>query len=138
MDEQRMKGLMGLCARAGMAVFGEEGCRRAIAAGQCGILLVDGGISPGSRKRYEELCRKNGTPTAFLPEGMLEEATGKPGVAMCIRRGSFSDQIILLAHEEKQSPSPAEDRKVPQGKRQMRKQNHNADMAGGTDVEWQR
>ena len=26
MDERRMKGLMGLCVRAGQAVFGEDAC----------------------------------------------------------------------------------------------------------------
>ena len=42
MDERRMKGLMGLCVRAGQAVFGEDGCRRAVMNGQCGLLLADG------------------------------------------------------------------------------------------------
>ena len=42
MDERRMKGLMGLCVRAGQAVFGEDGCRRSVAGGQCGLLLLDG------------------------------------------------------------------------------------------------
>ena len=94
MDERRMKGLMGLCVRAGQAVFGEEGCRRAITAGQCGILLADGGISGNSRKRYEDLCGKTGTAMALLPEGLLEEATGRPGAAMAVKQGPFSEQMI--------------------------------------------
>jgi hypothetical protein len=94
MDERRMKGLMGLCVRAGQAVFGEEGCRRAIIAGQCGILLADGGISENSRKRYEDLCEKTGTRMAVLPEGLLEEATGKPGAAMAVREGTFAEQMV--------------------------------------------
>ena len=48
MDERRMKGLMGLCVRAGQAVFGEEGCRKSVSGGQCGVLLLDGGISENS------------------------------------------------------------------------------------------
>ena len=94
MDEKRMKGLMGLCVRAGQAVFGEEGCRRSITGGQCGILLTDSGISQNSRKRYEELCERTGTPMAMLPEGLLGEATGKPGAAMAVKQGSFSEQMI--------------------------------------------
>ncbi len=94
MDEKRMKGLMGLCVRAGQAVFGEEGCRRSITGGQCGILLTDSGISQNSRKRYEELCERTGTLMAVLPEGLLGEATGKPGAAMAVKQGSFSEQMI--------------------------------------------
>ncbi len=93
MDERRIKGLMGLCVRAGQAVFGEDGCRKTITAGQCGILLADGGISENSRKRYEDLCKKTGTVMQILPEGLLEEATGKPGAAMAVRQGTFSEQI---------------------------------------------
>ena len=100
MDERKMKGLMGLCVRAGQATFGEEGCRRAITTGQCGILLADGGISENSRKRYEELCEKTGTAMALLPKGMLEEATGKPGAAMAVRPGTFSEQIVSMISDQ--------------------------------------
>ena len=94
MDERRIKGLMGLCVRAGQAVFGEDGCRRAVANGQCGILLADGDISENSRKRYEELCERTGTRMEMLPSGLLAEATGKPGAAMAVKTGSFSEQMI--------------------------------------------
>ena len=86
MDERRIKGLMGLCV--------QDGCRRAIANGQCGILLADGEISPNSRKRYEELCERTGTRMELLPPGLLAEATGKPGAAMAVKTGSFSEQMI--------------------------------------------
>ncbi len=94
MDERRMKGLMGLCVRAGQASFGEEGCRKSIAAGNCGLLLADGEISDQSRRRYEELCARTGTRMALLPPGLLAEATGKPGAAMAVKEGSFSEQMI--------------------------------------------
>ena len=96
MDERRIKGLMGLCVRAGQAVFGEEGCRKSITGGQCGILLLDGGISKNSRKRYEDLCGHTGTKIAILPAGLLEEAAGKPGAAMAVKQGSFSEQILSV------------------------------------------
>ena len=94
MDERRMKGLMGLCVRAGQAVFGEDGCRKALLNGKFGILLADGDISENSRKRYEEICRRTGTRMELLPSGMLEEATGRPGAAMAVKAGSFSEQMI--------------------------------------------
>jgi len=96
MDERRLKGLMGLCVRAGQAVFGEDGCRKAVASGQCGILLTDGDISANSLKRYKELCERTGTRMELLPPGLLAEATGKPGTAMAVKTGSFSEQMITL------------------------------------------
>ena len=99
MNEQRLKGLMGLCVRAGQAVFGEDSCRKAISAGQCGILLADGDMSGNTRKRYEGICGKTGTAMAVLPAGLLAEATGKPGAAMAIKNGPFAEQIKELASE---------------------------------------
>lgn len=93
MDEKRLRGLMGLCVRAGQAVFGEDGCRKAISTGECGILLTDSGMSANTRKRYEGWCQAAGVRMAELPEGLLFEATGKPGVAMAVREGSFAEQI---------------------------------------------
>ena len=73
MDERRIKGLMGLCVRAGQAVFG---------------------ISDHSRKRYEDLCAYTETRMAILPAGLLADATGRPGAAMAVKEGSFSEQLI--------------------------------------------
>ena len=94
MDEKRLRGLMGLCVRAGQAVFGEDGCRRLIAERQCGVLLLDGDISDKSRKRYEDACAFSETPARLLPSGLMEEATGRPGMAMAVRAGGFSEQIL--------------------------------------------
>ena len=85
MNEQRLKGLMGLCVRAGQAVFGEDACRKTITAGQCGILLADGDMSRNTRERYERVCEVTGTEMAVLPAGLLEEATGRPGAAMAVK-----------------------------------------------------
>ena len=100
MDERRLKGLMGLCVRARQAVFGEDGCRKAISAGQCGILLADGDMSPNTRKRYEELCTRADTEMRMLPPGLLAEATGKPGAAMAVMKGSFTEQISCCMKQD--------------------------------------
>ena len=100
MNEKRLRGLMGLCVRAGQAVFGEDSCRKAVSAGQCGILLADADMSENTRKRYEGACRESGTEMRTLPAGLLEEATGKPGMAMAVRKGSFADQISRCLKED--------------------------------------
>ncbi len=94
MDERKLRGQMGLCVRAGQAVFGEENCLKALRGGQAGLLIMDGDISRNSRDRYAEACGKAGVPGAVLPAGMMEEATGKPAMAMAVRKGSFAEQMI--------------------------------------------
>ncbi len=93
MDEKRLKGLLGLAVRAGQAVFGEDGCRKAIRNGNGGMLLLDVKASENTRRRYEAACSFNGTRMVILPEGLLGEATGKPGAAMYLKEGSFKDQV---------------------------------------------
>ena len=93
MDEARLRGLMGLCVRARQAVFGEDGCLKAIRQGQCGVLLLDGGASRATRDKYHSACMHAGVPLGVLPEGLLFEATGRPGVAMAVSPGGLAEQI---------------------------------------------
>jgi hypothetical protein len=44
-QENKLRGLMGLCLRARQAVFGEDGCMKTIRGGNCGVLLLDSGAS---------------------------------------------------------------------------------------------
>ena len=41
MEENKLRGLMGLCVRAGQAAFGMDGCLQAIRTGKVGLLLLD-------------------------------------------------------------------------------------------------
>jgi ribosomal protein L7Ae-like RNA K-turn-binding protein len=94
MNEAGLKGMLGLCVRAGQADFGEEGCGKALKTGQSAVLILDAGASENTRKRYDSQCRNAGVPLAVVPEGLIEQATGKPGVAMAVRKGPFSQRII--------------------------------------------
>lgn len=92
----RVRGLMGLCVRARQANFGEDGCLRQIRSGQCGALLLDGGASAATKEKYRAACERNGTALIELPEELLWEATGRPGVAMAVGKGGLSDQLVGL------------------------------------------
>lgn len=94
MDEKRLRGLMGLCVRAGQGVFGEDSCVKALRSGQIGLLMLDGDISDSAAERYEHLCERERIPVRRLPAGLMAEATGKPGKAMAVRTGNFADQMI--------------------------------------------
>ena len=100
MNERRLKGLMGLCVRSGNAVFGEDGCGKAISRGECGLLLLDSGASENTRKRYASQCGRKKIPLELLPEGLLEAATGRESMAMGIRRGPLLEQITGCLSED--------------------------------------
>ena len=92
-QENKLRGLMGLCVRARQAVFGEDGCMKTIRGGNCGVLLLDSGASDATRDKYRGVCLNANTPMMELPQGLLHEATGKPGVAMAILKGGFANQV---------------------------------------------
>ena len=95
----RLKGLMGLCVRAGQAVFGEDSCMKAIREDRAALLLTDESISENSRQKAEPLCERKGVPVIRLRTGLLEESTGRPGKVMAVRVGSFAEQMIRLTDE---------------------------------------
>ena len=100
MNEQRMNGMMGLALRARQAVTGTDACSMMIEARKCGLLLLDESAGIHTRKRFESLCERTGTRIVIIPEGLLEKATGSPGVTMAIRNGSFADQVTKLSAED--------------------------------------
>ncbi|MBQ8556415.1 MAG: hypothetical protein IJ438_11170 [Clostridia bacterium] len=89
----KLRGLMGLCVRARQAVFGEDGCLKTIRAGNCGLLLLDSGASKATQEKYHGACQNANVTVGLLPEGMLHEATGKPGVAMAVLSGGLAQQM---------------------------------------------
>ena len=100
-QENKLRGLMGLCVRARQAVFGEDGCMKTIRGGNCGVLLLDSGASNATRDKYRGVCANANTPLVELPEGLLHEATGKPGVAMAVLKGGLASQM-----RQQLSPEP--------------------------------
>ncbi|MBP3636909.1 MAG: hypothetical protein J6K13_05055 [Clostridia bacterium] len=96
MDEQKLRGMMGLTVRARQAVFGEDGCLKTIRSGNCGVLLLDSGASPATKKKYHDACTNAGATLGIIPEGMLLEATSRPGMAMAVLKGGLAQQITRL------------------------------------------
>ncbi len=99
MNEARLKGLMGLCVRAGQGIFGEDSCLKALRKGQAALMLMDGSISADAAEKAERVCAREGIPVRKLPEGLLQEATGKPGKTMAVRHGSFAESIKSCLEE---------------------------------------
>lgn len=100
MNEQKLKGILGLSVRARQACFGEDACRRMISSGPGSILLLDGEASENTRKKYRELCDRTGTELILLPPGMIPEATGRSNMAMALSKGAFAEQVLRLTEEQ--------------------------------------
>ncbi len=98
--EDKLRGLMGLCVRARQATFGEDGCLKSIRGGSCAILLLDSGASQATQDKYRGACEHNHVLLAMLPQGLLHEATGRPGVAMAVTQGGLAEQIRQNLHED--------------------------------------
>ena len=106
MDEKKLRGLIGLCTRAGLGVFGEDGCLKAVRSRQCAVLLVDSAASAATREKYEAACRNAGVRMALLPEGLPGDAAGRPGKAMAVRPGGLAEQLISLLPVEGNHTEP--------------------------------
>ena len=110
MNEQKVRGLMGLCVKAGQAVFGQDGCLKSIRNGECSLLLVEETAAENTRDMYQRACRANGTRLKLLPEGMLLAATGRPGVAMSVKQGGLAEQLWMLLSSNQTNESKILDR----------------------------
>ena len=75
----RALGSLGLAMRSGRVQCGEAVCDRLIKTGEAKLILIDGGISAGSRKAITDACRYYGVPWRAVPAGELGQAVGKPG-----------------------------------------------------------
>ena len=109
MNEQKLRGLIGLAVKARQAETGMEACRILIRSGKCGILLIDGAAGPNTRKKAADLCAGAHTPLRRLPEGTVPEATGKNNIVIGLKKGSIAEEILRIMPEETDSRSISPD-----------------------------
>ena len=81
---------------AGGAGCGGEGCLKSVRNATCALLLVDAAASENTLDRYRSACQRTGIPCFILPENLLWQATGRPGMAMAVKPGGLADQLIGL------------------------------------------
>ena len=88
-------GMLGLCARAGKLVSGEEMCVKAIRKGTVQLAIIDKGASANAKKAMGDACRSADVKLLTMPEGQLGQAIGKPGrMAAAIRDAGFAERLI--------------------------------------------
>ena len=93
MNEQKVRGMLGLAVRARQVCFGEDACRKLVSRGRCGLVLLDGDTSENTRRKYESLCEREGIEIRILPSGLMAEATGRDNIAAALNKGSFAEQM---------------------------------------------
>ena len=99
-------GLLGLCVRARQAVFGMDGCLKAVRNGSAALIVADEEASEATRDKYRQACSHHGVQLAVLPAGLLHAATGRPGVAMAIVSGGLAKQLSLILQAQEQQINP--------------------------------
>ena len=88
-------GMLGLCARAGKLVSGEEMSVKAIRKGTALLAIIDEGASANAKKAMTDACRSADVKLVTMPEGQLGQAIGKPGrMAAAVRDAGFAERLI--------------------------------------------
>ena len=97
MNEQAVRGMLGLAMRAGQLTTGVDLAARLMREGKAAAALIDSGASDNAKKRIGDTATFYHVPVFVLPEGMMDEATGKSGrVAVALQKGALAGKIILL------------------------------------------
>lgn len=90
-----IRGLLGLCCRAGQATLGADLALREIKAGRAGLALIDQGAAEGTKKKILDACAYRSVPAYILPEGEIDLSCGKEGrMAAAIQSGEICRAIL--------------------------------------------
>ncbi len=97
MNRAQVKGLLGLCARAGQIVLGTDQALKLVRRGGAACLLVDGQAAENTKKKLRDASLSHASPLYELPAGLLDEACGQSGrMGAALREGTLSRQLITL------------------------------------------
>ncbi len=95
MDERKLSGLLGLACRAGQLVSGAEKALAQVREDKAALVLLDASTAANTRKKLTDSCGYRGITLLELPEGVLGQAIGRPGVCVAaIQPGGLSDNIL--------------------------------------------
>ncbi|MBR5383855.1 MAG: 50S ribosomal protein L7 [Clostridia bacterium] len=96
-SETALRGLIGLCMRAGRLRCGTDAALDSARHGSACLLLVDAGASETTRKRLSDTSGFYGVGQVMLPEGMLTEAAGRTAMAAAVTDKGFAQKMLETA-----------------------------------------
>lgn len=96
-----LAGLLGMAARAGCVVAGEEACIRAVRAGRAHVVVIASDIGPNGGKKLHDKCSYYNVPTVTGPDKVqLGKAVGKEvRTAVGIISNQWAQQVVRAATE---------------------------------------
>ena len=96
-----LAGLLGMAARAGCVVAGEEACIRAVRAGRAQAVVIARDIGANGGKKLRDKCAYYKVPTVVGPEKVqLGKAVGKEvRTAVGIISNQWAQQVVRAATE---------------------------------------
>ena len=83
--------MIGLCARAGKLVSGEDACEKLVRSGKARVAFLDEAASENAKKALTNACATYGVTMILLPAGALGQASGK---AAATQDASFAGSMI--------------------------------------------
>ena len=99
-NENALRGLIGLCQRAGKLQSGTDMAIAAIRADKGRLALVDGQASENTVKKMTDACIYYHVPSVMLPAGLLGAATGKDGrMAAAVTDAGFALRLQAICAE---------------------------------------
>lgn len=91
--EQQFFGLLSLASRARQLECGEPQARKAVSANMAVMVLIDGDMSEGSRKKVINNGLFYGVPVYEVSAGHLGAAIGRNCMCCAVRRGELGNQL---------------------------------------------
>lgn len=94
---KKLLGMIGLCARAGKLVTGEDACEKLVRSGKAKVAFIDADASDNARKAMGNACATYGVRLIELPAGELGRISGKSGrMAAATADESFAGSMINI------------------------------------------
>ena len=94
MNEQSLRGLLGLALRAGQMTTGADLTLRQIKAGKAALVLLDADASGNTKKKLLDACAYRQVSAYTLPAGMIDTSCGKDGrFAAALSSGNLAEKI---------------------------------------------
>lgn len=105
-EQNALRGMLGLCQRAGKMQSGADMAAAAIRAGKAHLALLDAGAADNTVKKISDACIYYHVPLLTLPQGLLGQAAGKDGrMAAAVTDAGFAARMQSMISGAEQNPA---------------------------------
>lgn len=101
MNNDRLKGMIGLAVKAGQTLSGAFAVEGAVRRGKARLVLIDGRASAGTLRQFQLLCEHHGVKCVVLQDsGVLESLLKRDNrTIMAIMDNNFATAIYELSNK---------------------------------------